>query len=229
MIEKQHLGSFPVPIGLTAPRPALGDPLGGIPEVYRSERLLEPAGGQHPTGTEAKQVTALLLQKLARDTPDDDESAADIFAVRSAFLRHRFMAPLASYQLGDRFYSYLDTALNLVSIGAGIGASLLAASGSPKGWTIILGVTIAACQTFSQWLKPSKRAACRSRAACELRNEAWDILQGRERYRDKDVNRAWDLFCDRIDRIADRQRTQEGDESRAGSTATFSGTIRGGR
>jgi hypothetical protein len=125
---------------------------------------------------------------------------------------------VAAYEHGDRYYSYLDTVLNLVSIAAGVGASLLAASGSAKGWTIILGVIIAGCQTLSQWLKPSQRAARRARAAAELRSEAWDILQGRDRYRGKDIDLAWDIFCNQVDRVQDREQTIEDSEAALAST-----------
>jgi hypothetical protein len=164
-------------------------------------------------GVEAEEVASLLLHKLAHDRAGNDEAAADTLDVRRAFLRYRFTDPVTGFEKGGRLYSQLDTVLNLASIAAGIGASLLAASGSPKGWTIILGVVIAACQTFSQWLKPSKRAARRARAASELRSEAWNILQGRDRYRGKDIDLAWDIFCNQVDKIADRQQTVEDTES----------------
>jgi hypothetical protein len=168
-------------------------------------------------------VAGLLLQKLGRDTPGDDDTATETLAVRTAFLRHRFTGPLGAYEIGGRFYGYLDTTLNLTSIAAGIGASLLAASGSLKGWTIVLGVAIASCQTFSQWLKPSRRAAGRGRAASELRSAAWDLLQGRDRYRDKDPNRAWDVFCDQVDKIETRQQAIEDSEDRSSVTVSPGG------
>ena len=213
--KHQQLATMTMPVSLPV-----------APGAHRTsagaQRLLALAGPRQPRGDEAQQVATLVLQKVARDFPGDGDDAADTLAVRCAFMQHRFTSRLDAYELADRLYSYLDTTLNLTSVAAGIGASLLAASGSPKGWTIILGVTIAACQTFSQWLKPSKRAARRGRAAAELRNEAWDLLQGRDRYRDKDINRAWDLFCDRVDRIEDRQQTIEDSEERSGATASLS-------
>jgi hypothetical protein len=172
-----------------------------------------PASPRVVRSSEAEEVAALLLHKLAHDRPGQDEAAADTLEVRGSFLRYRFTDPVTIYEKGDRRYSHLDSVLNLTSVAAGIGASLLAASGSPKGWTIILGVAIAACQTLSQWLKPSKRAARRARAALELRSEAWNILQGRDRYRGKDIDLAWDIFCNQVDRIEDRQQTVEDTES----------------
>jgi hypothetical protein len=179
----------------------------------RGGHRLVPASPRVVRGAEAQELAALLLHKLAQDRPGRDEAAADTLEVRSAFLRYRFTDPVTVYEKGDRLYSHLDSVLNLTSVAAGIGASLLAASGSPKGWTIILGVAIAACQTLSQWLKPSKRAARRARAALELRSEAWNILQGRDRYRGKDSDVAWDIFCNQVDRIEDRQQTVEDTES----------------
>jgi hypothetical protein len=133
--------------------------------------------------------------------------------VRAAYVRYRFAARLKSLQRGNQTYSRLDTVLNLTSIAAGIAASLVAASEAEPLWTISLGVAIAACQTLSQWLKPSQRAAQRGRAALELRNEAWNILQGRDQYRGKDIDRAWEIFCRQVDRIDGRAQSQEDAES----------------
>jgi hypothetical protein len=174
---------------------------------------LVPASPRLVRGAEAEEVAALLLHKLAHDRPGHDEAAADSLEVRGAFLRYRFTDPVTAYEKADRLYGHLDSVLNLTSVAAGIGASLLAASGSPKGWTIVLGVAIAACQTLSQWLKPSKRAGRRARAASELRSEAWNLLQGRDRYRGKDIDLAWDIFCNQVDRIEDREQTVEDTES----------------
>jgi hypothetical protein len=189
---------------------------GAHPTSAGAPRLLEQAGPHRPKGGEAQQVATLVLQKLARDSSDNGDDAAATLAVRGAFLQHRFTARLSAYELADRLYSCADTTLNLASVAAGIGASVLAASGAEKGWTIMLGAAIASCQSFSQWLKPSKRAAHRGRAAAELRNEAWDLLQGRDRYRDKDINGAWDVFCDRVDGIEDLEQTVKDGEERSG-------------
>ena len=189
--------------------------------LARSLRVLETPSGPALGGGEAEMVAALLLRKLAQESPGADRRAADTLDVRKAFLRHRFTGPVAAFERGDRFYSHLDTFLNLVSIAAGIGASLLVASGSPNGWTIGLGVVIAGCQTLSQWLKPAQRAASRGRAASRLRSEAWDLLQGRDRYRDKDINPAWDVFCSRVDRIEGREQTEEDAETSNPAASTF--------
>jgi hypothetical protein len=215
--DQQQLATVAAPVSLPV-----------APGAYRTSagvpRLLELAGPRRPKGGEAQQVASLVIEKLARDFPGDGNEATETLAVRCAFIQNRFTARLGAYELADRLYSYLDTTLNLTSVAAGIGASLLAASSSPKGYpTIILGAAIAACQTFSQWLKPSKRAARRGRAATQLRNEAWDFLQGRDRYRDKDINRTWDVFCDRVDGIEDRQQAIKDSEERSGTTARAAG------
>jgi hypothetical protein len=170
-------------------------------------------GLQGRGGSEAEELAALLLRRLAWPTSARSDVATDTVAIRRAFVRHRFTRPVRTYEKGDRYYSQLDTTLNLASIAAGIGASLLAASGSANGWTIALGVAIAGCQTVSQWLKPSRRAARRSRAASELRSEAWDLLQGRDRYRGKDTDQAWDIFCNQVGKVQDREQTLEDTEA----------------
>ncbi len=191
--------------------------------LSQSLRLLETPSGKARGGGEAEIVSALLLNKLTQEIAGADPRAADTLDVRRAFLRHRFAGPVAALERGDWFYSHLDTFLNLVSIAAGIGASLLVASGSANGWTVGLGVVIAGCQTLSQWLKPAQRAASRGRAASRLRSEAWDLLQGRDRYRGKDIDPAWDVFCTRVDRIEGREQGEEDAESSNPTVSTFAG------
>jgi len=227
--EPQQLTRFPLPASNLAmvPRPA---PVGaherasvtpGIgPRPRRRGQRAHPAKEK---GGEAEEVAGLILHMVAQNQAGNHVAAADTLKVRSAFLRHRFISQLNAFERGDRIYGRLDTVLNLASIAAGIGASLLAASKSSKGWTIILGVAIAGCQTLSQWLKPAQRAARRGRAAFELRSEAWDVLQGRDRYRGKDIDRAWDIFCDRVDKVEGREQTTEDGESSRPSTRALSG------
>jgi hypothetical protein len=160
-----------------------------------------------------EEVASLLLRKFSRGPAGDGEMVADTLAVRRAFLRHRFTDRVAAYEKGDRLYGRLDTLLNLASVAAGIGASLLAARGSPKGWTIALGVAIAGCQTISQWLKPAQRAAHRGRAAFELRSQAWDILQGQDRYRGRNLDQAWDIFCSQVGKVENREESMEDSDS----------------
>jgi hypothetical protein len=188
--------------------------------AIRARARLERVGGRVPLRGETEVVASLLVSKLAHAAPDDDQQVTDTLEIRRAFLQHRFTNRLSAYDRGDRFYRHLDTTLNLASIAAGIAASLLVASATAKAWTIALAVGIAGCQTLSQWLKPAERAARRGRAASALRREAWDILEGRDRYRGKDMDRAWDLFCDRVDTIEGQEQTSENGES--GSTPTIS-------
>jgi hypothetical protein len=191
------------------------------------QRLLISGGLREEPDAETDELVALLLKKLAQEAPGDDEAAAELLQVRRAFLYYRFALPFAQYRRGDRFYNYLDTTLNLVSLFAGIAASLVAALEAPKQFTIALGVLIAACQTLSQWLKPGQRASQRGRAASELRSEAWDLLQGRDRYRGKNFYHAWDIFCDQIDKVEEREDTDEDKESQsrppAGGVSSASG------
>jgi hypothetical protein len=183
------------------------------------------AGGKR--GAETAAVASLLLGKLTHEAAADDQQVTDTLAIRRAFLQHCFTNRLKAYDRGSRFYRRLDTWLNLMSIAAGIAASLLVASTAAKGWTIALAVGIAGCQTLSQWLKPAERAAHRGQAASALRREAWDLLEGRERYRGKDVDHAWGLFCDRVDMIEGREQTSEHGE--AGSMPAGSlGDVLGG-
>jgi hypothetical protein len=175
--------------------------------------LLERTGLRERADSETEELERLLLHQFAHHTIGDDEAATDSLEVKRAFLRHRFILPVKAYEKGDRYYGSLDTILNLTSIASGVTAALVAALEAPKAYTIVLGVVIAACQTFSQWLKPSQRAAHRGRAASELRSEAWDLLQQRDRYRGKGAERAWSIFCDQVDKVEDREESAEDKET----------------
>ena len=177
---------------------------------------------RHDPG-EIDNLAALLLHKVATEEPNRYQPSLDTIDVRAAYVHYRFAGRLKALQRSSRTYGHLDTALNLASIAAGIGASLVAASRSEPLWTISLGVAIAACQTLSQWLKPSLRAAQRGRAALELRTEAWNILEGHEHYRGKDVDQAWDIFCSQIDKIDGQAQRQEDAQSCEATTVTLNG------
>jgi hypothetical protein len=186
-------------------------------------RLLEKTGLREQVDSETEELERLLLHQFAHQATGDDEAAVDSLEVRRAFLLYRFILPVKAYERGDRFYSYLDTTLNLTSIASGIAAALVAALEAPKACTIILGVIVAACQTFSQWLKPSQRAVRRGRAASELRSEAWDLLQQRDRYRGKSSDHSWSIFCDQVDKVEDREEAAEDKEASQSSSGSLSG------
>jgi hypothetical protein len=208
---------------LAATQGATGTPVAFTRSADQVQQLLERIGLREQRDAEAEEVERLLLHKLAHHVPGDDETATDTLEVRHTFLRHRFTQPVMAYERGNRGYGSLDTVLNLVSIAAGVGASLVAALDGPKAVTIVLGVTVAACQTLSQWLKPAQRAARRGRAASELRSEAWDLLQGRDRYRRKDIDHAWDIFCDQVDKVENREEIAEDQESAQSPGSTGAG------
>jgi hypothetical protein len=107
----------------------------------------------------------------------------------------------------------LDNFLNLVSILAGIGASLAAALDFPKVWPIVFGLVVGFLQSISQWLKPAQRSTRRGIAALELRSEMWAFLQRRERYRNKDDKTAWGLLCDQVDKVEDRESAAQDQEA----------------
>ena len=119
------------------------------------------------------------------------------------------------FEWGSRGFGYLDNFLNLVSIVAGVGASLSAALDFPKLWPIAFGLVVGFLQSISQWLKPAQRSTRRGIAALELRNEMWAFLQRRERYRGKDDKTAWALLCDQVDRVEDRESAEQDQEAAA--------------
>jgi hypothetical protein len=189
------------------------------------QELLEALGMREKLSGEAKDLARLMEHKLAYSVPldKDRDEALDQLDVQRAYLLHRFVGPMTSFERGERFYAYLDTFLNLVSILAGVGASVLAALNAPKGYAIALGLLVGFLQSLSQWLKPSRRSARRGLATAALRNEAWSFLQGRDRYRGKDDQAAWTLFCDQVERVEAREETDESKEGAQGAGARPAG------
>jgi hypothetical protein len=181
--------------------------------------MLEALGMRDQLSGEAKDLARLMEQKIAYSLPPVDRDAAlDQLAIQRAYLAHRFIGPLKSFERGDRFYGYLDTFLNFLSILAGVGGSVAAALDAPKGYAIAAGLLVGFLQSISQWLKPARRATRRGFSAASLRNEAWAFLQSRDRYKGKDDTAAWTLFCDQVEKV--EMREQGGEEGELNSAPT---------
>ena len=78
---------------------------------------------------------------------------------------------------------------------------------------IILGLVVGVLQSVSQWLKPSQRASQLRRAAADMRQEAWDLLQNLNRYSGSDSEKNWVAFCAQINKVEQEEETQEDQES----------------
>jgi hypothetical protein len=192
-----------------------------------TQALLDAVGLRGDLSGEARDIARLIERRLAALAADKHlhphAPAIDDLEIQRAFLEHRFVGPLRTYERTFRGYSVLDNFLNLTSIAAGLGASLAAALVWPKVWAIAFGLIVGCLQSLSQWLKPSKRSTRRGLAASALRAEGWAFLQGRDRYKDKSADVAWKLFCDQIDRVEDREQTEQDKESADTATAKGGG------
>lgn len=177
------------------------------------DALLEAVGMRAELSGEAQDIARLVERRLAEIAWGDHAHALDELEIQRAFLIHRFIGPLKSFERGDRGYGYLDNFLNLTSILAGIGASLAAALEAPKAYAIAFGLIVGLLQSISQWLKPAQRSTRRAIAAEDLRTEAWAFLQRRDRYRGKDDLTAWGLLCDQIARVEERQTADQDKEN----------------
>jgi hypothetical protein len=177
------------------------------------DALLEAAGMRAQLSGEAQDLARLVERRLVQIPWGDHSEAVDQLDIQRAFLFHRFIEPMKLLERGSRGYAYLDNVLNLVSILAGVGASLTAAVDWPKLWPIVFGLIVGFLQSLSQWLKPSQRATRRGLAAAELRGEMWAFLQGRDRYKGKDDLTAWTLLCEQVRRVEDRETTEQDRES----------------
>jgi hypothetical protein len=182
-----------------------------------ADALLEAVGMREKLSGEAKDIARLIERRLA-DVAAQQHShphapALDHLEVQRAFLVHRFVGPMKAYERTFRGYSVLDNFLNLTSILAGVGASLAAALNAPKVYAIVLGLVVGCLQSLSQWLKPSRRSTRRGLAAAAMRTEGWAFLQGRDRYKGKDPEAAWALFCDQVERVEGREQAEQERES----------------
>jgi hypothetical protein len=181
------------------------------------DALIEAVGYRKGLSGEAQDLARLIERRLADVAAEQYDSphalALDHLEIQRAFLVHRFVGPMRTYERSFRGYSVLDNFLNLTSILAGIGASLAAALDWSKVWAIVLGLVVGALQSLSQWLKPSRRSTRRGLAAAAMRTEGWAFLQRRDRYRGKDDATAWSLFCDQIERLEGREQTEQDKEA----------------
>ena len=177
------------------------------------DALLEALGMRAQLSGEAQDLARLVERRLAQVDWGGHSQALDQLEIQRAFLVHRFVGPMKRFEWGSRGFGYLDNFLNLVSILAGVGASLSAALDFPKLWPIAFGLVVGFLQSISQWLKPAQRSTRRGIAALELRNEMWAFLQRRERYRGKDDKTAWALLCDQVDRVEDRESAEQDQEA----------------
>jgi hypothetical protein len=161
----------------------------------------------------------MLEHQMAHSVAGDDEQALDTLEVRQNFLKHRFELPLRRYEGSNGLYSRLDTFLNLTSILAGVGASLAASLNVGKAWVIVLGLVVGVLQSLSQWLKPSQRASQLRRAAADMRQEAWDLLQSLNRYSGSNNDKNWVAFCAQINKVEQEEETQDDQESTSSGLA----------
>jgi hypothetical protein len=196
--------------------PARGDSI--VTRLMRSgnaevDALLEALGMRAHLSGEAQDLARLVERRLAQVAWGDHAQALDQLDIQRAFLVHRFIGPMRRFERATRGFAFLDNVLNLVSIIAGVGASLAVALDAPKGWAIVFGLLVGFLQSISQWLKPSQRATRRGLAAAQLRSEMWAFLQGRERYRGKDDRTAWALLCDQVERVEDRESAEQDQEA----------------
>jgi len=177
------------------------------------DALLEALGMREQLSGEAQDIARLIERRLAEIAWGDHAHALDQLEIQRAFLVHRFIGPMKTYERMHRGYAVLDNFLNLTSILAGVGASLAAALNAPKAWAIALGLVVGFLQSISQWLKPAKRSTRRGLAAADMRSEAWAFLQRRDRYRGKDDLTAWTLLCDHVERVEDREQSEQDKEA----------------
>ena len=183
------------------------------------DALREAVGMRDKLSGEATDIARLIERRLAdvaaRQYAQPHAPALDHLEIQRAFLVHRFIGPMKTYERSFRGYSVLDNFLNLSSILAGVGASLTVALNAPKVYAIVLGLVVGALQSLSQWLKPSRRSTRRGLAAGSMRREGWAFLQGRDRYKNKesDPAGAWALFCDQIERVEGREQAEQDREA----------------
>jgi hypothetical protein len=104
---------------------------------------------------------------------------------------------------------------------------------APENVQIVLGLVVGVLQSASQWLKPSQRASQLRRAAADMRQEAWDLLQNLNRYSGSNNEKNWVAFCAQINKVEQEEETQEDQESAssglAGRLQGATGSLSGGK
>ncbi len=197
------------------------------------EELVARLAERKPEKDEAAELARLILHKLAHSVEGEAHAVIDELEVKRSFLQHRFEDAARAYARGDRFYGGLDTFLNVGSIFAGAATSVAASLGAAKAVPIVLGLVVLLQQGISQWLKPAQRAARLDRAGQDLLQEAWDFVQDHGRYRGREVDASWGIFCDQVSKVErdqaaaeDQDATQSGLASRVQQAA---GHLPGGK
>ena len=106
-----------------------------------ADALLEALGMRDKLSGEAQDIARLIERRLAdvaaRDFDHPHAPALDHLEIQRAFLVHRFVGPIKTYERTFRGYSMLDNFLNLTSILAGVGGSLAVALNAPKVYAIV--------------------------------------------------------------------------------------------
>ena len=152
---------------------------GWLKRIFRRNRRAE---------SQAEEIVALILPKLAAEGLLDDARRTFVASrFRDRMITHLGVAPRQNLAFGM---------LSLVSIAGGVAVSSLATEDSDV--VFWLGLVIAAATTLNQIWKFGPRAAVRFRSGNALRQEGWDYVMGRGRYKRKPPDEAWDAFYDTV-------------------------------
>ena len=197
-----------------------------------TQALLDAVGLRGNLSGEARDIARLIERRLAVIAASQYDSphapAIDHLEIQRAFLEHRFVGPLKAYERTLRGYSVLDNFLNVTSIIAGLGG--------------IAG----RCARMAQGVGNRRRARRRRAAELEPMAQAVEALDSSRARRERPAHGgmgvppepgplqgqggrpggAWKLFCDQIDRVEEREQTEQDKESAEGPNAKGGGKRR---
>lgn len=139
-------------------------------------------------------------------------------AEAETFVRSRFSVRMAADLRTGPLHSFFYVLSNLVAVAGGSATAALAATGySHSPAVLVIGIAVAISAGFSQLFRFGERSRVRYRAGNQLRQEGWDYVMGRGRYRETDDPREafrkfYDVFWE-IEAPVDRSvEHQEGSD-----------------
>lgn len=143
---------------------------------------------------QARELNRFILEKLERDQIGGD--------AREKFVESRFQARMSTHLSQAPLLAYAHTAIGVLGIAGGVGASSVAASDRPDATiVVVLGLVVAAATATNQIFKFGQRSSVRFRAGNDLRREAWDFILEEGPYAGLEPKKAFSRFYRQIWRI----------------------------
>jgi Protein of unknown function (DUF4231) len=128
--------------------------------------------------------------------------------VHKAFAEVEFERRLREYQKSATRWRVVQVGIWLTIAFLGLLGSVLAAVESGHIIAVVAGSLVAILTTFTQAAHPGRQADGYNNARREIRDEAWDLLNGTGRYKgETDEAQAFKRFTERVREIVNLKRS----------------------